>query len=161
MNPNANTPDLKMVADGIPYLPFPNRPLKNMEKYNTTHKQHIISATPAPLSLILACRKPASPTAKAVKLTSKIVVPGMKIGDSLNVNLPEFIFFWSSPSSSVAWFFCVTSKAVPDKPMSFRTMLKQANSHDDVQFILAIRWLFHQARADKPVLRYSDSVYKL
>jgi len=86
-----------------------------------------------------------------------MVVPGTKIGDSSKVNLPASL----SLAASLDWSFFVTSKTVSDIPKSFNMTLGNPKSHAVMVVILAILWLFHQARTDWPVLRYSDKVYKL
>jgi hypothetical protein len=86
-----------------------------------------------------------------------MVVPGTKIGDSSKVNLPASL----SLAASLDWSFFVTSKTVSDIPKSFNMTLRNPKNHAVMVVILAILWLFHQARTDWPALRYSDKVYRL
>ena len=80
-------------------------------------------------------------TTNAVRCTSKMVVPGRKIGDPSKVSLLAS----TSLASSLDWSFCVTSRTLSDIPKSLSMTLRNPNNHAFTVFILDILWLFHQA----------------
>ena len=95
---------------------------------------------------------PWKPMINAVSCRSRTAVPGTKISEASKVNLP------SSPSLFEDWSFSVTSKTVSDILKTFKITLMTPNNHAFIVFILAILWLFHHARIDNPVSRYSIRV---
>lgn len=159
-NNNAKAPDLYTVAKGIPYFPLQNRPFKNAHKHSTTHELNITSPIAVPSPLRAAGQNPRIAKTNAVRFTSRTVVAGMKIGDSLNVNLPTLASSSSLPFVEDCSFW-VTSKTVSDIPKSFSTTLKAPNNHAVIAVILHILWLFHHARAERPAWKYSESVCRL
>jgi hypothetical protein len=153
----AKAADLHMVDMGIPCFPFPNNPFKNGQKHSNNHTLHKTSPSPDPCPSSASGCSFNKLTISAVKWSRKMVVPGTKIGDSSKVNLPASLSF----VESLDWSFFVTSKTVSEIPKSFNTTLKNPKNHAVMAVILAILWLFHQARIDWPVRRYSDKVYRL
>jgi hypothetical protein len=150
----AKAADFHMVDMGIPYFPFPNNPLKNGQKHNNNHTLQKTSPSPDPWpSWAGGCNFNKIITS-AVKCSSKMAVPGKKIGDSSKVNLPAS----SSLAAPLDWSFFVTSKTVSDILKSLNMTHRNPNNHAVKVVILAILWLFHQARTDWPARRYSDKV---
>ena len=155
-NNNTNAADLHIVDKGIPCFPYPNSPFKNGQKHSTNHTQHKTSPSPEPSpSWDGGCRFNKL-TTSAVKCTIKMVVPSTKIGDSSKVNLPASTSW--APLLEVDLSFFVTSKTVSDILKSLRMTLRNPNNHAVIVVILSILWLFHQARTERPALRYSDRV---
>ncbi|KAK3404474.1 hypothetical protein EUGRSUZ_K00780 [Eucalyptus grandis] len=71
-----------MVVEGIPYFPLLNRPLKNGQKYITTHTVQITSPRLEPLLPDACGCNPNDIVNNAIRCTSRRVVPGTKTGDS-------------------------------------------------------------------------------
>lgn len=147
-----------IVVEGIPYFPFPNKPLKNGQKHRTTHIVQITSPMPEPLLLDAWGRNPNNIVNVAIRCTSRRAVPGTKIGDSSKVNLPSSALVLSL---DVDWSFLVTSNTVSDSPKSLSTTLKTPNDQAHVDVIRCILWLFHHACIDKPMAKYSYKQYRL
>ena len=154
---NAKAADLHIVDLGIPYFPFPNKPLRNGEKHSTTHTLHIIS--PILDSIPTRSNSPNKAVTSAIRCTNKRVVAGTKIRDPSKVNRPASL---SLPFPGVVdWSFFVTSKTVSDNPRSFRMTLKNPNNHAVTAVILHILKLFQHARIEYPAPQYSNRVWKL
>ena len=85
-----------------------NTSIRNGQKLNTKYTLQNTSPSPNlyPSRASGGCNF-SKLTTSAVKCTTKMVVPGTKIGDSLKVNLPAS----ASLASSLDWSFFVTYRA--------------------------------------------------
>jgi len=146
----AKIADLHVVDRRIPYFPFANSPFRNGQKHRTTIMLHMQYPS-QPWAIVTDSCFPRKPMINAVSCSSRTAVPaGTKISEASKVNLP------SSPSLFEDWSFStVTSKTVSDILKTFKITLKTPNNHAFIVFILAILRLFHHARIDNPVSRYS------
>ena len=85
-----------------------NTSIRNGQKLNTKYTLQNTSPSPNPYpSRASGGCNFNKLTTSAVKCTTKMVVPGTKIGDSLKVNLPAS----ASLASLLDWSFCVTYRA--------------------------------------------------
>ena len=142
-----------MVDVGIPYFPFPNRPVKNGKKHSTSHTLHITSPI---LDSIPTWDGPIEAATSATRCNNARVVARTKIRDSSKVNRPASLSL--SSTGVVDWSFFVTSKMVFDNPRSFRITLKNPNNLAVTVVILPILRLFQHARLESPAPQYSNSV---
>ncbi|GAY69500.1 hypothetical protein CUMW_288290, partial [Citrus unshiu] len=74
-----------MVGKGIPYFPLLNSPCRKGKKHRTTYV--LQKNSPSPVPCPPCASNPSKAMANAETCTNRIVVPGMKTGDSSKIIL--------------------------------------------------------------------------
>jgi|UniRef100_A0A2N9J4H6 hypothetical protein len=144
------------IRESHALIPFPNSPFKNGQKHSTNHTLHKTSPDPLPsLALVFAALTSLQPALLSGPV--KWLCLEQKLGTRRRSTYRHQQHEHGAPSLEVN----LSSKTVSDIPKSLSMTPRNPNNYAFIAVILAILWLFHQARTGRPVLRYSGRVYRL